>query len=316
LRVLAVTADAFGRDRLRVDLLHDGALDASAAGDGAAAQALAAMAPVEVAEGSGAVITVPLSVKGRPAGALSVRRPQRGFADRDRALLASFAAQLSIALENARLYRQLDTLFRSYMSPEVATSLLADPDQARLGGAVVEVTVLMADLRGFTPFSERSTPDQVVEMLNTHFATFVPIVLDEGGTITSFIGDALMAIFNAPARQPDHALRAARAALPAQQATTAVATEHDWPRFRVGINSGPAVVGNIGAELLRNFTAIGDTVNTAARLEGQAGVGEVVVSGSMLAHLGDLAVVEALGGLALKGKAAPADAYRLEALRQ
>jgi class 3 adenylate cyclase len=153
-------------------------------------------------------------------------------------------------------------------------------------------------------------------MLNTHSATFVPIVLDEGGTITSFIGDALMAIFNAPARQTDHALRAARAALRAQQATTAVATEHDWPRFRVGINSGPAVAGNIGAELLRNFTAIGDTVNTAARLEGQAGVGEVVVSGSMLAHLGDLAVVEALGGLALKGKAAPADAYRLEALRQ
>jgi class 3 adenylate cyclase/peptidoglycan/LPS O-acetylase OafA/YrhL len=313
-RVMSVVGAAFGRDRLRVDLLRDGRLDAAAGA--AARRAVDAMQVAEDSDGAGgAVMALPLMVKGRPAGVLSVRRAGP-FAERDRALLASFAAQLSIAVENARLYRQLDTLFHSYMSPEVATSLLADPEQARLGGAVVEVTVLMADLRGFTPFSERSSPDRVVAMLNTHFATFVPIVLDEGGTITSFIGDALMAIFNAPARQDDHALRAARAALRAQQATGAVAAQHEgWPRFRVGIHSGPAVVGNIGAEALRNFTAIGDTVNTAARLEGQAGVGEVVVSASTLAHLGEAAVVEALGGLALKGKAAPAEAYRLVALR-
>jgi len=313
-RVLAITGSAFGGDELRIDLLHDGRLDAAAEG-GAAAAALEVLRPVERSEDQVAVIALPLTVKGRPAGVLSVRR-RGGFAERDRALLASFASQLSIAVENARLYRQLDVLFRSYMSPEVATSLIADPDQARLGGAVVELTVLMADLRGFTPFSERSSPAEVVAMLNTHFATFVPIVLDEGGTITTFIGDALMAIFNAPTRQPDHALRAARAALRAQEATGELAAQHQgWPRFRVGINSGPAVVGNIGAERMRNFTAIGDTVNVAARLEGQAGVGEVVVSASTYAHLGDAAVVESLGGLTLKGKTAPADAYRLVALQ-
>ena len=81
-----------------------------------------------------------------------------GFSERDRSLLATLASQLSIGLENARLYHELDTLFRQYMSPDVATALLADPDQAALGGAVVEVTALFADLRGFTTFSERSTP--------------------------------------------------------------------------------------------------------------------------------------------------------------
>jgi class 3 adenylate cyclase len=306
-RVLAITGDAFGRDELRIDMLHDGRLDA---GD-LARRALDSLQPVE---GDG-TIALPLTVKGKPAGVLTVRR-DGGFAERDRALLGSFAVQLSIAVENARLYRQLDVLFRSYMSPDVATSLLADPEQARLGGAVVDITVLMADLRGFTPFSERSTPDQVMAMLNTHFATFVPIVLDEGGTITTFVGDALMAIFNAPVRQPDHALRAARAALRAQEATGAVAAQHEgWPRFRVGINTGPALVGNIGAERMRNFTAIGDTVNVGARLEGQAGVGEVVISAATRALLGDAAVVESLGGLALKGKAAPAEAFRLVSLQ-
>jgi class 3 adenylate cyclase len=310
-RVMAIAAGAFGRDQLRVDLLRDGHLD----GDAGVQQALSSLQPVESADAGAARIALPLTVKGKPAGVLTVRR-RGSFADRDRALLAAFASQLSIAVENARLYRQLDTLFRSYMSPDVATSLVADPSQAALGGDVVEITVLMADLRGFTPFSERSTPDQVMAMLNTHFATFVPIVLDEGGTITNFVGDALMAIFNAPVRQRDHALRAAHAALRAQEATGAVAAQHEgWPRFRVGINSGPALVGNLGAAELRNFTAIGDTVNLAARLEGQAGVGEVVVSGSTRAHLGDAAVVEALGGLTLKGKAAPTDAYRLVGLR-
>ena len=87
-------------------------------------------------------------------------RRQSGFSERDRSLFASLASQLSMGMENARLYHQLDGLFRAYMSPDVATALLADPEQAALGGAVVEVTALFADLRGFTGFSERSTPEE------------------------------------------------------------------------------------------------------------------------------------------------------------
>src|SRR5205814_2035227 len=114
------------------------------------------------------------------AGLLEVRQSGGGaFAERDRSVLESLASQLSIALENVRLYHQIDDLFRQYMSPEVASALLADPAQAALGGAVVEVTVLFADLRGYTAFSERRQPAELVDVLNRYFGAAVPCILDE-----------------------------------------------------------------------------------------------------------------------------------------
>jgi class 3 adenylate cyclase len=248
---------------------------------------------------------------------LEVRRSQGPFADRDRWLLRALASQLSIGLENARLYRQLDGLFRQYMSPDVATALLADPTQAALGGDVAEVTVLFADLRGFTPFSERTTPDQVVAMLNQYFGRAVPVLLANGGTVVQFVGDAVMALFNAPARQPDHALRAARAALGMQAAIEAVAErEPDWPRFRVGVNTGPALIGNIGSHEFRNFTAIGDTVNLAARLEQEvAEAGQVVVGPATHEAIKHLAIARPLDPIEVKGKRHPVACWVLEALK-
>jgi class 3 adenylate cyclase len=249
-------------------------------------------------------------------GCSRAHRSKGEFGERDLAVFRSLASQLSIAVENARLYRQIEGLFRQYMSPDVAASLLADPNQASLGGTIREVTVLMADLRGFTPFSERSSPDQVVAMLNRYFGIAVPVVLEEGGTVVQFVGDAMMALFNAPTRQPDHALRAARAGLALQHRIGAEAAEHpEWPRFRVGINSGPALVGNIGSDEFRNFTAIGDTTNLAARLEATADVGQVVISGTTCALLGEAAIADSLGPLHLKGKVAPVEAFVLQSLR-
>ena len=184
----------------------------------------------------------------RPASSRSARAGQ--VSERERSVLASLASQLSTAIENARLYEQLDGLFRSYLSPEVAASLLADPGRAALGGTIHEVTILMADLQGFTPFSERSSPTEVIEMLNTYWGVTVPVILAEGGTITQFVGDAVMALFGAPAAQPDHARRAARAALALQSAAAGVLADHpDWPRFRVGLNTGPAIVGNVAPRI-------------------------------------------------------------------
>jgi class 3 adenylate cyclase len=218
-------------------------------------------------------------------------------------------------MENARLYHQLDGLFRAYMSPDVATALLADPEQAALGGAVVEVTALFADLRGFTGFSERSTPEEIVVMLNRYFEHATAAILREGGTVVQFVGDALMALFNAPARQPDHPVRAARAALAMQAAVEATAASAPgWPRFRVGVNTGPALVGNIGSTALRSFNAMGDAVNVAARLESVAQPGQVVIGESTRAQLPDDAAVEPLGELALKGRRGGVVAYRLFAL--
>jgi class 3 adenylate cyclase len=218
-----------------------------------------------------------------------------------------------MGLENARLYKQLDGLFRQYMSPDVATALIADPRQAALGGAVVEVTAVFADLRGFTTFSEASTPEQIVAMLNRYFEVATAEILAAGGTIVQFVGDALMALFNAPVRQPDHAVRAAAAALRMQAGIAAVG-EPGWPRFRVGINTGPALVGNIGSKELRNFNAMGDAVNVAARLETTANPGQVVIGESTRALLPQGTTTEPLGELAVKGRRTPVVAHVLTGL--
>ena len=201
------------------------------------------------------------------------------------------------------------------MSPAVATSLIADPDQAGLGGQTVEVTVLIADLRGFTSFSERHAPHEVVGMLNALYGVVVPVVLGAGGTVVQFVGDEVMALFGAPARQPDHALRAARAALALQKAVgTATADRPDWPHFGVGVNTGPALVGNIGAEQMRTFSAIGDTTNLAARLQGLAGPGEIVVGQRTAEALGARAVMDPREPVRVKGKREPVPAFLLRAL--
>ena len=161
----------------------------------------------------------------------------------------------------ADLHRRVNELFHRYLAPEVADALIADPALAELGGEEVEVTVVFADLTGFTSFSERVSPEEAMAMLNRSFAAAVPVVLAEGGTIVQFSGDAMMAIFNAPVRQTDHVLRAARAALRLQADTSAGWEGPPTPRFRVGLNTGPALVGNVGSAELRSFTAIGDTTN-------------------------------------------------------
>ncbi|SDI32552.1 Adenylate cyclase, class 3 [Actinokineospora alba] len=305
-----VIRQAFGRESIRLGVVRSGALVFPEGDtDSTHQRALDPGEPVE----TGGTLLLPLAVKGHPAGLLEVRSPTGGFAERDRSVLLSLAAQLSIAIENARLYQQLDGLFRSYMSPDVATSLLADPTQARLGGAVAEVTVLMADLQGFTPFAERTDPAAVVSMLNAYYGQVVPQILDSGGTVVQFVGDAVMALFNAPVPQPDHALRACRAGL-AIQATTKAIAQPDWPPFRVGVNTGPALVGNIGSEHMRNFTAIGDTTNLAARLQTAAPPGEVVISATTHRALGSTGHVRPLGHLTVKGKADPVDAFILTAL--
>lgn len=213
------------------------------------------------------------------------------------------------------LRERVDQLLHQYLSPEVASSLIADPTRAALGGKEVEVTVLFADLRGYTAFAERRSPTEVVEQLNAAFGAVVPIVLSEGGTVVQFMGDALMAIFNAPNPQPDHALRAARAALAMQRAVQELPGADARPRFRVGLNSGPALVGNIGSAEIRNFSALGDTTNLAARLQTYAAEGSVVVGANTYQQIRNVAVLRPLGAPALKGKAQAVEVYELIGLR-
>jgi class 3 adenylate cyclase len=260
-------------------------------------------------------IVYPLNVKGQVAGVLEV--PRRPSQTANEPLFAALATQLSISLENARLYRELGTLFRQYMSPDVAAALLADPDQAALGGTVLEVTALFADLRGFTTFSEAVDPPEIVRMLNRYHSAAVPCILDNGGTIVQFVGDALLALFNAPARQRDHAVRAVRAALEMQDVVEAIAAgEPEWPRLRVGANTGPALVGNIGSETLRGFNAMGDAVNVAARLQALAEPGQVVIGESTwlaVQAAGENLHVQPLGELMVKGRHQAVRAFVVQA---
>ena len=206
-------------------------------------------------------------------------------------------------------------LVRRYFSPGVASTLLAEPQRLELGGEVAEVTVLFADLRGFTAASERIAPDEAVRLLNRYFALALPTVEAEGGTPIQLAGDQVMAIFNAPERHADHALRAARAALEIQRQVDAAVGTDALPRFGIGINTGPALVGNIGSESFFNFTAVGDTTNLAARLTAEAAAGEVVLGPATANAVRAVARLTARAGLRVKGRRDPVEAFVLEELR-
>ena len=176
-----------------------------------------------------------------------------------------------------------------------------------------EVSVLFADLAGFTTFSEDREPREVSEMLNAYFEVAIPpIVRQHGGEIDRLIGDAIMATWGTRGDQPDHAERAVNAAAALQTETARLAAEHpDWPRFRAAVNTGEALVGVVGAESGRSYTVIGDTVNVAARLESRAPTGGVVVGGATLRAVPGLRATS-LGEIEMKGKRERVDAYLLE----
>jgi class 3 adenylate cyclase len=175
-----------------------------------------------------------------------------------------------------------------------------------------EVSVLFADLAGFTSFSERHGLADVGKMLAVYFEDLVPLLEDEGGQVHELIGDEIMVVFNMDGDAPDHAALAARAALAFQDAAAGISAAHPgWPRFRVGINSGMVLAGIVGASRgHRKHDILGDTVNLAARLQTQAPVGGVVVGAETARRL-DGAELERLPPLAIKGKEAPVEAFVL-----
>jgi class 3 adenylate cyclase len=177
-----------------------------------------------------------------------------------------------------------------------------------------EVTVLFADLNGFTKFSEENPPDVVRTMLNTYFEAVLPAIRAAGGRVDRFIGDAVMVTFNVSVDQPDHATRAARAALDFQDAAHRVASRHQaWPRFRAGINTGAALAGVVGDNGQRAYTVLGDTVNVAAHIEALAPVGTVAISDATYRALTRAQAIS-LGTFTVKTRAEPLEIWRLDGL--
>jgi adenylate cyclase len=182
------------------------------------------------------------------------------------------AALLSYGVEG-RQRRFIKSAFRHYLSPHVIDRVLDDPTLLRLGGQSREISAFFSDLAGFTSISERLSPEALVGLLNAYLSDMTDIILELGGTLDKYEGDAIIAFWNAPVDLADHALRACRAALRCQKRLAERRDEfrraygHEL-RMRIGLNSGPAVVGNMGSERRFDYTAMGDTMNLASRLEG------------------------------------------------
>lgn len=178
-----------------------------------------------------------------------------------------------------------------------------------------DVSVLFGDLVGFTGFAERSSPGETATVLNAYWGVAAPLLTRHGGVVEKFIGDGIVAVFNNRGDQPDHAVRAAGAALALQDRFADLAAQHpEWPRIRVGVNSGEAVVREIGGEGHVAYPLVGDTVNTGARLESLAPAGGVLIGAETYDQLPDGAVVEHRTGLRVKGKEDALEAYLLFAL--
>ena len=241
---------------------------------------------------------------GRPVDPVLDQLRDEGATSDEVALLAGTAQEL----------RRLDASFQPYL-PSVVTDRIrrrGTPGVA-LPGEERIVSVVFADLAGFTPFSETRPPTEVLEMLNAFWAAVVPAIDTAGGVIEHFAGDGIMAIFNAAGDQPDHALRAARTARAIVDAARPIAASRPgWPVFRVGVNTGPAVLGDVGSAERRSFAVIGDTTNTAARLMTVAEPGQIIVGRTTWEALGEGRVGQELGPVRVKGKREPVEAWRLE----
>jgi adenylate cyclase len=227
------------------------------------------------------------------------------------------AAVLNYAVEG-RQRRFLKNAFRYYLSPHVIERVIDDPNQLRLGGVQRDVTSFFSDVAGFTSISEALGPEDLVSLLNVYLSEMTDIILDSGGTLDKYEGDAIVAFWNAPLDIPDHALRACRAALACQKRLAALAPDFEKRigrplRARIGLNSGPAVVGNMGSSRRFDYTAMGDTINLAARLESagkQYGVG-ILAGEATVAAAGDAVVAREVDRLRVVGKTQPVRIFEL-----
>ena len=212
--------------------------------------------------------------------------------------------------------------FKRYVAPEVVNKILESKEDLELGGKMTDIAVLFVDIRGFTPMSEVVSPLEVVEILNRYFDLTSRCILRNKGTLDKFVGDATMAIFNAPIKQEDYVYQAVKTAWDMVRESYALNQEliEKYGRtvgFGIGVHCGQAVVGNIGTKIRMDYTAIGDTVNTAARLESNATAGQILISRAVAEQLEGRIKVTSLGNtIKLKGKAEGFEVLKLEGLME
>ncbi len=215
--------------------------------------------------------------------------------------------------------RFIRSAFRHYLSPDVIQRIMDNPDNLNLGGELRELTIFFSDLEGFTSISEGLEPTELTQLLNEYLTDMTDIILESGGTLDKYEGDAIIAFWNAPVDQPDHALRGCRASVLCQRKLTERRAEFE-ERFgatlhmRIGLNSGPVIVGNMGSNQRFDYTVLGDAANLAARLEGANKVfgTYLMISGATMDAVKDEMMARELGDLRVVGRKQPVRVYELE----
>ncbi|HEY1527615.1 MAG TPA: adenylate/guanylate cyclase domain-containing protein [Candidatus Angelobacter sp.] len=268
----------------------------------------------------------PLVGKDRLFGILYVDNLEKAsaFTQEELNVFALVAAQAGAAIDNAVAHEKIaqQSVQRSalerFLSPEVVEMVVANPD-IRLGGVNQEVTVMFADIRGFTTMSEAMEPGRVVEILNEYFTRVTDVIFDNGGTLDKYIGDAVMAVFGAPISKGNDAAAAVNSAIQIQRLLIELnrdAAAREWPELRVGIgiNTGNAIAGNIGSPRRLDYTVVGDAVNTAQRLMTNAAGGQILISESTAKKLGKTGKtidLERLPELKVKGRSEAVPVFRV-----
>ena len=280
-----------------------------------------------VKEGVQSSLTCPLVARDRVIGFIffSSCQPET-YQDQHIELFSQVAGELALTLEKSRAYEDLylrnefiKKVFGQYVTNEVAEAVLSDKGPLALGGERRKVTVLMADLRGFTPMSEELSPEEVVDALNVFLGTMTNVVMKYGGSIDNFIGDALMAVFGILTNKPNDAARAVACAVEMQNAMDSVNAEiagRDLPNLAMGIglSTGEAVAGNIGSEMRIKYSVIGSIVNLAARIEGMASGGQIFASDPTYEEVRDIVRTAGSLNVQLKGLRRPVPIHEIKGI--
>ena len=275
-----------------------------------------------IMQGIRSTMCVPLLYSGRLVGAMHMDSmlTTGAFTEKDLTLFQGIATQAAIAIENHRLAKKIEreagtrAQFQRLLSPNLVDQIVNGALQLDQAGTNVVVTMLFADIRGFTAMSERHEPEEMVKTLNDYFELMVDVLFSHGGTLDKYVGDEIIGLFGAPVSLPDAPARAVRCGLEMQRALEEFNRVRESAgaepiKIGIGINTGPVIAGAIGSSRTLQYTVIGDAVNIAARLCGKAAAGEVLMSEETMDKVKDTIEVEDRENVSLRGKSKQIPVY-------
>ena len=278
-----------------------------------------------VSQGVRSTICAPLITESNVHGVVYADRldPFAAFTPDDLELISAVAAQTAMAVETIKAHKRLAreevarANYSRFMPEYVVKQLLEKPDSFRLGGINQKITVLFADIRGFTSFSEKENPERVVGLLNRYFTAMSEIIFAYGGTLDKYIGDGLMALFGAPNASPEDSKNALKTAVAMQKKLKTLNEElaaegYNRVEIGIGLHTGIATIGYIGSEQRSEYTAIGDTVNLASRLEHNARGGQILISEATAAECEGLATMIPHEPLTVKNRLQPVTLFEVK----